>query len=191
MARAGWANGLKLSFAICSLVSLCIFFVLAIIRLDSDARNGEVGGWVMYWNSILIPLEVSFGFLLCWLLINFAIHAPISVDNAGAGGQLYYNLITQLLIRQVNTRSIENLNETLLLKDFLRLVCFSTVIIYSVVALATMTCTNCNVPYKMIAVGFLVAYFARCVMIAWNGYYSYHRLKGMAEEVRVYQEAMV
>src|SRR5438128_2341128 len=111
-ARVNWPNGVKLFLAIAALVFFLIFFVLAVIRADSDIRGKDKpAGWVFTWSTILMPLAISGGLVVLWLIVNFFTHMPLTGEHAGTGGQLYYNLINQLLVKRVNTRAIENLNQ--------------------------------------------------------------------------------
>jgi len=185
------AEGFKVTFALLGLAALCIFSVFALIRLDNDLRGLQPGGWALSWTSIIIPLAVSGFFMLLWLTLTFFLHTPLAgADYSGAGGQLWNNLMNQLLVKKVTTRAIENLNQSSMLRDGLRMLMYTTLIAYSIAILITVPCPKCTVPFKMLAVGFSVAYFARCFMIVWNGFFSYHRYKDMQEEVRLYQEAM-
>lgn len=186
-----WSAAVKLILAMSAILFFCSFTVLAVIRLDADLRGRDKpSGWVFDWTTICIPFAVSLSLIIIWMVVNFFTHAPVTGEQAGAGGQLYYNLVTQLLIKKVDTRSIDNLNQGSILRDILRLVGYAAVIVYSVLLLVTVSCLSCNVPWKMIAVGFCCSYFLRSIMLFWNGFYSFHRLNDMKREVRVYQEAL-
>lgn len=185
------AEGFKIAFALCALFTLSIFCVFALIRVDNDIRGLPVGGWALEWTKIIIPLAVSAGLMLLWLILTFFLHQPLAgAEYSGTGGQLWNNLLNQLLVKNVTTRAIENYNQGSMLRDGLRLIMYTTIMVYCITILILVPCPKCTVPFKMLAVGFVVAYFARCFMILWNGFFLYHKYKDMMEEVRFYQEAM-
>lgn len=108
----------------------------------------------------------------------------------GYGEHYLQNLLNQHLVRHLDTASIENLNEGLLFRDGLRFFLYLYIMGYCVF-ITTKPCSGCSVPYAMLAGGFIGCYFLRAVMVIYNGFYSYVRLKDMAMEVRAYQESLV
>lgn len=173
-----------------SLLSLSTFVILAAIRISADSRGTSIGGIVLDWIKILIPFYIFAVTLFVYGLANYILSAPNIGMSGGHGGQFYYNLLGQLLVRDLGYKSLENFNEGAVLRGLLRGVVYTLIIAYSAMASA-LECKNCDVPYKMLSVGFLVTYFFRLIMLLYNGFYSYHRLLAMTEEVRSYQESLV
>lgn len=190
--EVSWSQRFKLVVAILSMSAFFVFAVLAVIRADAGYRGAPVGGIVLPWTDIIVPLAAGAGLLLIWLIVNFISQAPLTgeVSTSGNGGQLLYNLLTQLLVKQVDPRSIEGYNESITLRDILRGVAYLTIILYSAF-LAKQNCPRCDVPYRMLAFGFIGSYTARLATLGYHSYRSFLRHNFMAQEVRYFQESMV
>jgi hypothetical protein len=180
---------LKITLGVLALLGTLLFFVFLIIRLDADARGVGVGGIVLTWPKIFAPLGCAAFLMIVWMLINYVASSPPSLTAPGKGGHVYYSLTSQLLVKDVATSSINSYNEGIMLRNILRFVAYALVVGYSAVA-SQLACKDCEVPYQMLAYGFLSAYALRMGMLVYNGRASFARLNYMAEQVRLYQESL-
>lgn len=185
----GFLGKAKMTLGGLGLLSTLAFLVLLVMRLDADAR-GQSSGFAIEWREVFVPAAVAclVGFL--WMLIHYCASAPLTGGSVkGHGGQVFYNLLTQLLVKKLQFRSVANLNQAKVLRDILVIIAYALIVVYSFMA-AHLSCNGCEVPYSMLSVGFLVVYFFRIILTCYIGYYSFYRLKDMADEVRVYQESL-
>lgn len=186
--KDSFGNTLKKWLKTLSILSLLAFVGLVIFKMSGSGDSSS-----LQWSLVVLPLLVSFMFLFLWVVVNYfttgIIQQTSGNKNIGSGGQYYYNLMSELLVKRLQVRDIENLNEAYMLRDILRGVVYVLIIFYSV-SLTQQKC-SCSVPYTMLSFGFVGTYLARFVMLIWNGFYSYHRLADMATEVRSFQESLV
>lgn len=179
----------KVGLGAAGLVSTLAFLVLLVMKLDADAR-GQSAPFALDWREVFLPLATAglVGFL--WMLIHYCSSAPVTGGTLkGAGAQFYYNLLMQLLVNKLRSSSVVGLNQAKVLRDVLVVVAYLLIVGYSFMA-SHLSCNGCDVPYSMLSIGFLVVYFFRIILTMYSGFYSFHRLKDMAEEVRIYQESL-
>ena len=188
--RSRGAARLKTFFKVCAGLSFVTFIVLAILK-GTVGKDASSGTWSkINWGVVTTPLLAALAFHFAWLVVNYFTQGIVAVSlGGGQGGQYYYNLLGQLLVKEVHVSAIENINEAIMLRHILRSVWYTLIVVYSF-SLTRLKC-SCSIPYTMIAFGFISTYLFRLFMLLYNGFYDYHRYHDMATEVRSYQESLV
>lgn len=185
----GVLGRVKMMLGAAGLLSTLAFLVLLVMKLDAEAR-GQSSGFSLDWREVFLPFAAACTVGFLWMLIHYCASAPLTGGTLkGHGGQFYYNLLMQLLVNKLRSSSIVSLNQSKVLRDMLAIVAYVLIATYSFMA-AHLKCDGCDVPYSMLSIGFLVVYALRIILTCYTGFYSYHRLKDMAEEVRIYQESL-
>eukprot|EP01006_Ploeotia_vitrea_P051043 TRINITY_DN67520_c3_g1_i3.p1 TRINITY_DN67520_c3_g1~~TRINITY_DN67520_c3_g1_i3.p1 ORF type:complete len:239 (-),score=116.16 TRINITY_DN67520_c3_g1_i3:215-931(-) len=125
------------------------------------------------------------------MMINFVMSRPYTGERglSSRGGQQYYSLLQQLVVRAIDVRWVESYNQAVTLRAVLRFLMYGTLAGYALIV-SSMPCNGCDVPYELFAFGILVTYVLRLVLIVYSGYYEYTRFRLMADELRLYQESL-
>lgn len=185
-----WYERLKLFLAILSFFSLLCFIVLMIIKIDAEMRE-TTPPFALEWISVFIPLAATIGLSFLWLLLNYCSKAPSTrgIPAPGTGGQFWFNLLSQTLVKKVSCTSIDSLNESYMFAAILSSIVF--VLLAVLAGMATRhSCAHCDAPYSMLGYGFASLYSLRFLLLVYNTLKGYEHYCNMSEEVRAYQENM-
>jgi hypothetical protein len=182
------ASILELTFSSLAIVCFLGFIVVMIIRIDADMRGGGDKPKLEWWH-VFASLGGSAAFFILWVITYYFSRKPTAPVVTGTGGQVLYDLLSSLLVSDLNTKQIENVNEATMLASVLQFVLYAVIMTYCGMAWIW-GCSGCEVPYAMISGGLLILYFLRTIMLLVNGSKSYEYYSTMAAEVRYYQESM-